>query len=416
MRQFSSLLTGGAVTSLALLTACNGNVAGNVFAEETGRLSEEPLAREPYDAEIVDACGSGEPTVEGKGHLRRSPFLQQVTDGSAAVVWRDDGTAQVDVVVTTPDGEEVLTVAARTDEDAPGMHQRIARVDALQASTIYCYALHADGTAWTGPAGFRTAPAAGSIEPVRFAVFGDSGYGGADQRAVYDQMQQVPFDLMLHTGDVAYEDGTRGELDAHFFRFYEPTLRLISSFPMSGNHDYRTASGEPFLRSFVLPDNGMSVEERDRWYSFDWGQVHFVALNTEYAAEPQVTWLEADLAANELPWTVVYTHHGPYSSGSHGSNGRFRKHFVPILERHGVDVVFSGHDHHYERSKPIDGITYIVTGAGGRGTRSVGSSVFTAFSHDVLHFIYGHISGERMRLYAIDATGQQFDYTEITRR
>lgn len=182
---------------------------------------------------------------------------------------------------------------------------------------------------------------------------------------------------------------------------------------MSGNHDYETDDGAPFLRAFVLPEHDVSGYERERWYSFDWGQIHFVALNSELGIQEQIEWLDADLEANERPWTVVYTHKGPFSSGDHGGNRTFRDRIVPFLEHHRVDVVFSGHDHHYERSHVLNGVTYIVTGGGGRGTREVGSSSFTAFAHPVLHFVFGEATHEHLRLYAIDATGQQFDYTEI---
>ncbi len=109
----------------------------------------------------------------------------------------------------------------------------------------------------------------------------------------------------------------------------------------------------------------------------------------------------------------MQTHWGPYSSGSHGSNGAMRAAFRPIFERYGVHLVVSGHDHHYERTRPIGNITYIVTGGGGGGTRTVTPSDWTAFSLDVLHFLYITIEGDSMRVHAIDGTGQEFDGTEI---
>jgi hypothetical protein len=89
--------------------------------------------------------------------------------------------------------------------------------------------------------------------------------------------------------------------------------------------------------------------------------------------------------------------------------------FGPILEFHRVPLMLAGHDHNYERNEQINGVAYVVTGGGGRGTRAVGRSASTAFSHDVLHFAYVRIEGDDLRLHAIDATGQEFDFAHIRR-
>jgi hypothetical protein len=226
-------------------------------------------------------------------------------------------------------------------------------------------------------------------------------------------MQTVKFDLMLHLGDIAYDDGRLSQFEGQFFDSYAPMLRSFPSFPTSGNHDYRTQSAAPFRQVFMLPENG-GTEGRERWYSFDWGDVHFVALDTERMNATQAEWLDRDLAATEQPWKIVYGHKPPYSSGEHGSNGTFREFFGPVIERHGVQLVLSGHDHHYERTKPIRSVTYIVSGGGGHGTRSVGSSDFTAFSEDVLHFVYGELVGRDLVLHAIDGVGREFDSVRIS--
>jgi 3',5'-cyclic AMP phosphodiesterase CpdA len=246
---------------------------------------------------------------------------------------------------------------------------------------------------------------------VRFAALGDSGSGGADQRAVFEQMMTVPFDLVVHTGDLAYDSGTATEFDRTVFQPYSRMLRSFAIYPVTGNHDYATSRGAPFLRSFVLPENG----DTERWYSFDWGDVHFVGLDTEQIGSRQAEWLDTDLMSNRLPWTVVYGHRPPFSSGDHGSDGNFRKYFVPLLEKYQVPLVLNGHDHHYERTNVLNGVTYVVTGGGGRGTRSVGHSSFTAFSEAVIHFVFVEVAGSRLVLHAIDGTGREFDQALIER-
>ena len=87
-----------------------------------------------------------------------------------------------------------------------------------------------------------------------------------------------------------------------------------------------------------------------------------------------------------------------------------------IFEKHGVQLTLWGHDHNYERTNTIGGVTYVVTGGGGTGTRNVGSSSFTAFSAEVSHFVYLETVGDELRLWAIDATGQTFDTAIIQQR
>jgi 3',5'-cyclic AMP phosphodiesterase CpdA len=283
-------------------------------------------------------------------------------------------------------------------------------VQTLEPSTTYCYELADDQQSLTAPTGFKTAPAATSKETIRFLAFGDSGGGGADQYALLDQMYTVNYDLMIHTGDIAYDDGTIGQYEDNVFGVYADLFKNIPFFPASGNHDYRTMSGAPFREVFNLPgDSG------EKWYSYDWGRVHFVALDTEADYKTQAAWLDRDLEATSAEWKIVYMHKPPYSSGSHGSDTALRNAIAPVLERHKVQLVLAGHDHNYERIEPQKGTYYLVTGGGGIGTRSVGSSSFTAFAEDIIHFVYGEIGVDEMVLHAIDATGREFDSVVIPR-
>jgi acid phosphatase type 7 len=106
---------------------------------------------------------------------------------------------------------------------------------------------------------------------------------------------------------------------------------------------------------------------------------------------------------------VVVGHTPPYASGRYGGDRRIREDIVPILERRGVDLALFGHEHHYERTVPIRGVTYVITGGGGRGTRWVGSSEFTAFAEQVAHFVFLEATADELVGYAIDGVGQEFD-------
>ncbi|HEY5923815.1 MAG TPA: metallophosphoesterase [Kofleriaceae bacterium] len=386
------------------LAAC-GNVSGHIASTKFGDTSHLAERRSPLE-ELQAACGDGAPTTFGGVALQRQPYLQQVTTTSAKLGWVSNATGEA-VTITKPDGALVLTAPGVIESNAlraGGEKQVWSEIGSLEPNTIYCYQLANSGENMNQRTGFRTAPTADGDQPVRVLAFGDSGGGGADQYALADQMHTVPHDLTIHTGDIAYDDGTISQYEDNVFGVYSELFRSIPFFPAAGNHDYKTMQGAPFREVFNLPgDNG------EKWYSYDWGRVHFVALDTESDYSTQVAWLEKDLAANKLPWKIVYLHRPPYSSGAHGSDTTLRNKLAPVLQRYGVQLVLAGHDHNYERMIPQKGVAYVVTGGGGIGTRSVGKSSFTAFSEDVIHFVYLEVGVDSLILHAIDATGREFD-------
>ncbi|MEO8701473.1 MAG: metallophosphoesterase family protein [Kofleriaceae bacterium] len=386
------------------LTACAMNETGNVGAPNLGDTSN-PAQRGSPTQELIDACGQGSGTLAGK-MISRQPYLQQVTTTSAIVGWTSTSPDGEYLDVTQPDGTAVASIPATLEGD----HQLWARIAGLLPDTIYCYEV-GDGETLVSRTGFRTAPTADTTEPVRFLAFGDSGGGGSDQYALLEQMALFPYRLMIHTGDIAYDDGTLGQFESNVFHVYADLFRSIPFFPAAGNHEYNSSSSAaPFRSVFALPDMG-----GEKWYSFDWGPIHFAALDTEADYTTQMTWLDQDLAATTLPWKVVYMHRPPYSSGEHGSDTGLRAKLAPVVEQHHVQLVLSGHDHDYERMQLQNGVQYLVTGGGGKGTRNVGTSSFTEISVEVIHFVYVEVAGDAMTLHAIDATGTEFDSVVLAR-
>ncbi len=390
---------------VAGLAAC-GNVSGHIATTKLGDTTHPAERSSPVD-DLRAACGDGATTTYGASEIQREPYLQQVTTSGAKLGWVSKQADGEHVTITNPPGGAIATLAAEPETGSlrsAGENQLWSSASSLEPDTIYCYQVADTTGAITDRTGFRTAPAPDSDRPVRFLAFGDSGGGGPDQYALLEQMYTVPFDLIIHTGDLAYDDGTIGQYEDNVFGVYGDLFRNKPFFPASGNHDYHTMQGAPFREVFNLPgDSG------EKWYSYDWGRVHFVALDTEADYSEQVKWLERDLAANQLPWKVIYMHRPPYSSGSHGSDTTLRNKLAPVLKKYGVQLVLSGHDHDYERMKPQDGTAYVVSGGGGVGTKSVGKSSFTAFSEDVIHFVYVEVTADELTLHAIDATGREFD-------
>lgn len=242
---------------------------------------------------------------------------------------------------------------------------------------------------------------------VRIAAVGDVGTGEADEIAVANRMADIgdhdPFDGLVLLGDNVYPDGDPSRLGAAVF---EPFGRVLNAganlLPVLGNHD------EPFAEEQVT-----ALGMPGRWYASTVGDVLFVGLDSTDAENPaQLAWLDATLATNSTRWVIAAMHHPPFSAGVHGSNEDTRDSFVPLFERYGVDLVLAGHDHDYQRSVPIGGITYVVSGAGSK-VRATGSASFTAASAAVLHFVDIGVWSDRLEVTAISFEGA-FDRVVIS--
>jgi hypothetical protein len=388
-----------------VLVGCCPDLTGILAADKTGNLLEPPALREHPLADIRAQCGT---LGTATGELHRQPYMQSVTATSAKLLWTSSASTPETVAIWGANGERTEQSAEIEDTHyLAGARQLRVNLDGLAPSTVYCYELHdASGATVYGPMGFRTAPTATSGDRVDIAVFGDSGFGSSDQAAVAAQLETVPIDFILHVGDVAYDTGTIDQLENNHFAMYREIEGGIAFFPAIGDHDQSTDAAGPFREVFALPGG-------ERSYSFDWGPVHVLVLDCFGNGAEEAQFVEQDLSSSGQPWKIVISDEPPYSSGFHGSAMEIRNTYAPIFARNGVAVVFSGDDHDYERSEPIDGVTYIVTGGGGRSVRPVGTSEWTAFSVTAFHFVYVSVEGDQMRIHAIDATGREFDGVEI---
>jgi hypothetical protein len=319
--------------------------------------------------------------------LTRGPFLQRLTSTSVTIVWRTDTPAACSLAIralTGPPNEVEGDVSTACTVQVPG----------LVPGTVYAYTPRADGLALTAESTFRTD---GGQSRFSFLVLGDSGSGGAKQAELRDAMLGTPADFILHTGDMVYEDGAAADFDPHFFRPYAALLRRMMIWPSLGNHDVKTDDGLPWRVAFETPANNPAGDER--YYSFDFGTAHVVVLDSNDTTDPgspQHTFVAQDLAASTAAWKFVVFHASVYSSGAHESDLQTRTNLVPLFDQHGVDVVFMGHDHDYERTvrmagdlpaAPGTGALYVTTGGGGAELRRVGRSSFTAYSESVFHFV-----------------------------
>jgi len=228
-----------------------------------------------------------------------------------------------------------------------------------------------------------------------FALMGDSGSGDESQQAVAQAMltyfntaRRFPFVVML--GDNLYDDDYTNE----FLTPYKPLLdRGVKFHAALGNHD----------RDLEIHFKPFNMGDKDR-YSFDEGNARFAALNSNHPGDPeQIKWLDTAFADAGTKWRIAFFHHPLYSSGQHAAESRdvIRPALESALVRNRVNVVFSGHEHLYERIKPQRGIAYFVSGGGGRYLYNYRPSEFDDVGVSDHHFMIAEIAGDRLFFEAI---------------
>ncbi|MBL8880070.1 MAG: metallophosphoesterase [Phycisphaerales bacterium] len=269
-------------------------------------------------------------------------------------------------------------------------------------------------------------------QPFSFLLFGDSGRATREQYQLAAQMvaRCSDCDLIVHTGDVVYPGGDRKDYRERFFVPYAPLLGRLSIWPSLGNHDVsKPHFGEPYREIFELPANGPQGLLLDENYWFDYGDARFVVLNSNLEesvlTERVAPWLRDTLKDSDATWKFAVFHHPPYSVGKHGSNEVMRRALVPALEAGGADMVFNGHDHTYQRTKPIrggaldeNGIVYVVSGAGGAALYEMTPqpqwpdwlAAGTSAKHS---FTRVAIDGKNLSLEQFDIDGEKIDAIEL---
>lgn len=303
-----------------------------------------------------------------QARIVRGPVLQQVGATSAAILFETDLPAQAVVEHgPTPARGRVVTSAGG------GLAVRhVALLRDLPAGQPVHYRVVA-GSDVAGDFVFHPAPAPGAV--LRFVVYGDVR-GGHDvhARLVASILDEAPA-LVLSTGDLVL----RGSDEGDWQRFFEVTASLLARvpyYPVAGNHDLGQSGDERRRMNeiFLLWPGPADRPAWGHWYAFDVAGVHFVMLDSNaYQHAEQLAWLERDLeAARARGVHAIFAavHDGPYSRGLHRGNADAVERYVPLLARHGVTVLFSGHEHLYQRGR-AGGLHYMVSGGGGAPLYSV---------------------------------------------
>jgi hypothetical protein len=363
-------------------------------------------------------------------NFQRGPYVQNAGPDSAEILWRTPvaGSSIVDYGLTA-------TLGFSVTNPLPNLSHRM-RLLGLAPDTAYFYRVRsrvADRQGASPIYSFRTMKLSGDLS---FAVLGDSGSGWLPQLRVAAAMSDTTPDLVLHVGDTAYGSLNPNTADIRCLSVYAPQMRTTPLFPSFGNHDLY--SGHlTFLETFSLPTNSMTGTSH--FYSFDHGDAHFVSLfvptltafagMAPYALAPgsaQLQWLTNDLSATTQPWRVLYLHSPLFTSSGHreddyNRNGiadrlELQQWLLPVAAEHGVQLVFSGHDHCYERFASTNGVHCYVTGGGGY-------SLYGMVEQDALsrhfearhHFLHVNIAGDSAIVQGLDQFGTLLETSTVPR-
>jgi acid phosphatase type 7 len=357
--------------------------------------------------------------------LTRFPYIQNTRPDATTIMWAAARPADA-IVAITKDGVNfryarpvLRNFTAGEVSPLPAFTQFRVDVSDLEPGTDYVYQLHIDSE-MAAQGRFRTA----CDGPFRFVVMGDSGQMTTEQIWISQLIAGEPASFLMHAGDIAYFRGTQKDFQSTYFDVYRQSLGSVPFFPCPGNHEYMTPDAAAYISSHAVPTNNVPAADHGRYYSFDWSNAHFICLDSneglQQAAIGQgqmLNWLENDLRATRKFWRIAMFHHPPFAGGPNQSDpicAMVREHLLPVLERHGVQLVFSGHEHSYQRSRDIrggaaalpgTGTIYMTSGGGGAALYPVSTHPLVGFAASVHHYLRVDVSGTRLDLTAINTAG-----------
>jgi predicted phosphodiesterase len=333
--------------------------------------------------------------------IATGPYLQNVGKDHITIMWETafSTKSRVDYGITKDCSLFV--------EDTKEARLHEVTLCPLRPNTLYYYEISCDFTTKTGS--FKTAP--NHNIPFKFVVYGDTQANPDIHKKIAEKILQINPDLILHTGDIV-SNGTKNYQWTSLF--FDPLRNVIDHIPIFtclGNHE---RNAQNYFDFFSLPNN-------ESWYSFNYSNCHFIVLDTnkDYGKNSQqYKWLKDDLLKTDTKWKFAFFHHPPYTSGRHPSNLKVRALLTPLFRKHGVDIVFSGHNHLYERSYPINSaftqddsaVTYVVSGGGGGTLYDFSpNNIWTASVSKAHNFCVVNVDGASLDFKALDTDGQVLD-------
>lgn len=374
------------------------------------------------------------------------PFIGWLDRDSATITWEVIAVAKVTA-------KPYASLSAGFDLSR--IQFRSARLTGLKPQTVYRYRLVARGAnyQYEGPIyQFQTLPPDDAKE-FSFAVIGDTQRFAGEpwtqiNRDLYADIQRWNPPLVLHLGDLVYDawgsgiNGKKGWYRLfHLMRDLRAT-RLLA--PCLGNHDVKPDIkiwGPDYFAAIPASKNSAGTAQPPFYYSFDVGQVHFTCLCTElrrprlegrrsadkvyerFTWQDQLAWCAADLQATRQPWKIVFFHQPLHTVGGYPCGADFREDYAPLLDRHGVQLILSGHDHSYQRTYRIrntsrqrddKGSVQVISG-GASNLFNGRSAKWNILHQKVNHYLRVWVAADKLRVAAVNTQGSEFDVWELPR-
>ncbi|NVM55056.1 MAG: metallophosphoesterase family protein [Candidatus Helarchaeota archaeon] len=294
----------------------------------------------------------------------------------------------------------------------------------LTPDTVYYFICGGPKGGYSIERSFRTAPSASSH--VRFVVGGDSRSQPTEREEVSQAMAKFNPAFVMHSGDMVADGRIQSNWDTWFSDLHSNWIgtnnQTIPIIPAIGNHEENSVN---YYGQFALPGNEM-------WFSYNWGpDIHIVVLSTETTISgAQKTWLESDLANHsDFKWKFAILHQPPFPATRPAGNAGVLAEWVPLFDKYHVDIVFSGHDHSYLRSQPINwtasqtqpqpyenGTVYITSAGWGAPLYSLRSHWYDAYGAEKNHFcLIDVFKNGSLHIQAKDIQGSTFDEVWIVK-
>lgn len=402
----------------------------NEFHPHHGRIREVQVFGEAAKAEWVakefahneslatEKWNEAEPTFQ----VLVEPYLQFATQTSMTVMWHTSLQAS-SVVRFGPTDACNQTIEGK----ASIIHEVV--LEGLEPETQYFYRVESRTPAGTSylsePGTFKTAVK--KETPYAFAVISDTQGNPKVSKQIAELAWGQRPSFLLHPGDLVSTGKNREHWLKHFFPGMRPLINHVPFYPVLGNHEQNAKHYYDYV----------SLPNPEYYYAFDFGNARFFMVDTNQKVNPgsiQFKWLEKELVASKAKWKFVCHHHPPYSSdendygnlwkSNQGSHGDLRaRELVSLYEKHGVDLVWNGHIHSYERTwrilggKAVEsgGPFYMITGGGGGGLETP-APTRPFFQNNVRrghHYVMVHINGGTLELKAFTLDDRLFDYHKI---
>lgn len=411
-----------------------------------GRIHSVRIFNETAKAEAVkDMFTHAEELTKAKPHVIQDPnmrwlvkpYLQWATKDGMTIRWETSRLSTSIVhwgkkveFVGPKDKQTPVFPEKKTATGTSMLHE--VRLDGLEENTAYYYRVETvddqGRRLWSDVLSFQTAP--GEDVPFGFAIISDTQGNPKVSGAMANFAWALRPNFLLHPGDLVSTGTVKAQWLEHFFSSMNPLLERVAMFPVLGNHE----------RDARFYYDYMSLPAPEYYYTFSYGNAQFFCIDSNREVAPgseQHAFLERELKRSRAQWKIVCYHHPAYSSDENdygnrwygpGTNGDMRvRKLVPLFDQYGVDIVWNGHVHSYERTWPLrddkatspgNGTIYMVTGGGGGGLERAGP-IRPFFQNTVKrghHFCYVAVNGTTLEMKAYDLEGRLFDTLTIQKR